>query len=112
MLVAIYGTGSGAILYGTGTGLIRYLYVISSFKDNIQKVFKRDNFVVKSFLIGESFSFLNVGYFYYLQMENSANGRSPMMVYQACMNPWDDHTLPMYMLLPLNQFFLVFLAVL
>ena len=99
MLVAIHGSSAGAILYGTGTALIRYLYVLSSFKDNIQKVFKRDHFVIKSILIGDSITFINAGSLY-LQMGNSAIERSPMMLYKACMHPWNDHTIHVYKLLP------------
>ena len=109
MLVAIHGSSAGAILYGTGTALIRYLYVLSSFKDNIQKVFKRDHFVIKSILIGDSITFINAGSLY-LQMGNSAIERSPMMLYKACMDPWNDHTINVYTILPWNHYFLVFLA--
>jgi hypothetical protein len=109
MLAAIYGSSAGAITYGTGTALIRYLYVISSFKDNIEKVMKRDHFVVKSILIGDSLNFLNAGSLY-LQMGTSEFGRSPMMVYQACMNPWNDHTIHVTKLHQWNHLILVILV--
>jgi hypothetical protein len=109
MLSAILGTAAGVILYSTGIVLIRYLYVISSFKDNIEKVIKRDHFVVHSILIGESINFLTVGSIY-LQMGDSEREKSPMMLYQACINPWNDHTIPVFNIFPWNHCCFVFLA--
>ena len=108
MLASINTVGNGVILYSSGTALIRYLYLRSSFEDNIQKVLKRDHFVMKSILIGESFNFLTFGSFYF-QMGSSEFGRSPLVLYQACMDPWKDHTFPVYKLMPWNQLFMVFL---
>jgi hypothetical protein len=36
--------------------------------------------------------------------------KSPMMLYHACLNPWNDLTIPVYEIMPLNQLFLVLLA--
>ena len=93
----------------SGTALIRYLYVRSSFEDNIQRVLKRDHFVIKSVLMGESVNFLTFGSFF-LQMGSSEFGRSPLVLYQACLDPGKDHTFPVYKLMPWNQLLLVLLT--
>jgi hypothetical protein len=109
MHFAILGPAAGVILYSTGIALVCYLYVLSSFKNNIEKVIKRDHFVVNSILVRESINFLSVGAFYF-QMGDTEMEKSPMMLYHACLNPWNDHTIPVYEIMPWNQYFLVFLA--
>ena len=109
MLAAINTGGFAVILYSSGTALIRYLYVRSSFEDNIQRVLKRDHFIIKSVLVGESVNFLTFASFFF-QMGSSEFGRSPLVLYQACLTPGKDHTFPVYKLMPWNHLLIVLLT--
>merc|ERR1719450_335730 len=61
LLSIICTLGVGTIIYGSGTSFIRYLYVRSSLISNIQETLKRDSFIIKSLIIGESLSMFNLG---------------------------------------------------
>ena len=101
MLTVIVTLGVGTIIYGSGTSFVRYLYVRTSLISNIQETLKRDSFIIKSLIIGESLSIFTLGSFYFQ--------RQPMILYEACLNPEGNFTLPLYKVLPLNQF-IIFLC--
>ena len=95
MLTVICTLGVGTIIYGSGTSFVRYLYVRTSLMSNIQETLKRDSFIIKSLIIGESLSIFTLGSFYFQ--------RQPMVLYEACLNPEGNFILPLYKVLPLNQ---------
>ena len=101
-MAVICTLGVGSIIYSSGTSFIRYLYVRSSLISNIQETLKRDSFILKSIIIGESLSFFNLGSFYFQHQ--------PMILYEACLDPGGNFTLPLYKVFPLNQF-LIFLCI-
>ena len=96
MLAVICTLAVGSIIYSSGTSFVRYLYVRSSLISNIQETLKRDSFIIKSLIIGESLSIFNLGSFYFL--------RQPMILNEACLNPGGNFTKPLYKVFPLNQF--------
>ena len=99
----------GSVIYSSGTSLIRYLYVRSSMVTKVQDILKRDSFVVKSIVIGECMSLFNWGSFYYQQVGYSGFQKSPMVLYQACLNPWSEFNFPLQKVMPLNHF-IIFLC--
>ena len=78
--------GVATIAYSAGTATIRYLYVRSSFETNIERVLKRDSFVFKSVIIGETLNALTL-LSHYLQPTSQNYGLSPLLIYQACTQP-------------------------
>jgi hypothetical protein len=100
----ICSLGVGSIVYSTGTSLIRYLYVRSSLVTNIQETLKRDSFVIKSIIIGESINCFNLGSFYF--------HHHTMVLYKACLNPWQNFNIPLHQVMPLNQLIILFCIVL
>ena len=106
MVAVINTVGVGQVIYNAGTALVRYLYVRSSFVVNIQEVLRRDSFIFKSMFIGECVNLFNLGSFYF-KRETSEFGRSPLVLYQACMNPGRDHTFQVYKLKPWNQLIMI-----
>ena len=79
----------------TPLGPICYLYFRSSLVANIQETLKRDSFVVKSIIIGESINYFNFGSFYF---QNDT-----MVLYTACMDPWKKFNNPIHRDFPLNH---------
>ena len=106
MLAVVNFIGVGPIFYSCGTAVVRYLYVRSSFEVNIQEVLKRDSFIFKSLFIGECVNLFNLGSFHF-QPDDSDFGRSPLVLYQACLNPGKDHTFEVYKLMPWNQLIMI-----
>ena len=110
MVAVVNFIGVGPIFYSCGTAVVRYLYVRSSFEVNIQEVLKRDSFIIKSIFIGECVNLFNLGSFYF-QPEDLEFGRSPLVLYQACLNPGKDHTFKVYKLMPWNQMIMIVLTI-
>ena len=65
---------------------------------------KRDSFVIKSIIIGESFNYFNLGSFYF--------HHHTMVLHEVCLDPWKKFNFPLHKLLPLNQLMLLFCIVL
>ena len=109
MLAAINTISVGSVIYSSGTALIRYLYVRSSMVTIVQDILKSNSFVVKSIVIGECISLFNWGSFYYQQVGYSTFQKSPMVLYQACLDPWHEFIFPLKKVMPLNHF-IIFLC--
>ena len=77
---------------------------------NTQEVLKRDCFVVKSIVIGECISLLNFGYYFCL-MGHTSKAEYPMVLYNACLDPWSQFHTSISKVMPLNQI-IVFLSTL
>ena len=110
MVVVIISIGTTSIIYSSGTALIRFLYIRSSLLMNTQEVLKRDSFVVKSIVIGECISLLNFGYYFCL-MGHTSKAEYPMVLYNACLDPWSQFHTSISKVMPLNQI-IVFLSTL
>ena len=71
---------------------------------NVQEVLKRDSFVIKSIIISESICIFNFVSFF-VHFNENAEG-SPLVLYQACLNPWKMFQFPFIKLMPVNQMIL------
>ena len=100
-VATICTVGAGTIIYNAGSSLIRFLYIRSSLAMNVQEVLKRDSFVIKSIIIGESLCVFNFISFFVHFKENSEG--SPWVLYRACLNPWRKFQFPLTKLTPVNQ---------
>ena len=100
MVSSLNCAGIATWVYSAGTSAIRYLYVRSSFETNIQRVFKRDHFILKSVVIGEMINLVTI-LSHFIQPESQFYGLSPMLLYQACTNPNGFYTFPPYTIYPL-----------
>ena len=84
--------------------MIRFLFIRSSLSMNIQAVLKRDSFLIKSILIGESICVFNFASFF-VHFKANAQG-SPWVLYHACLDPWSKFQFPFNKLMPVNQMIL------
>jgi hypothetical protein len=110
MLGAISIVGAGTNIYSSGTALVRYLYVRSSFEVHVQEALKRDSFILKSLFIGECINLFNIGSFFF-DTGSPEFGKSPQVLYQACLDPEGHHTFPMYNIKPWNQLIMGLLTI-
>ena len=104
-----------SLVYNASTCLIRFLYVRSSLQVNIQEVYRRNQFTLMFILIGEGINVFNlVSALYYrkIYLHNihinetlpaSSRPELPLILYKACLDPWDDFAIPFYLVMPLNQ---------
>ena len=90
----------GTIVYSAGTATVRYLYIRSSFEINIERVLKRDSFILQSVIIGEVLNFLTL-VSHYMQPTSSDYGLSPLILYHACIKPEGNHIFPPYIVFPI-----------
>ena len=107
MLAVIMISSVGVIFYSATTSVVRYLYVKSSTQLNIQKVLKKDSFIFKSIFIVECLNLINIGSAYFQSTDSEYGGRSPAVLYQACLDPAKEHTFELNKLYPLNHLLLV-----
>ena len=101
----------GSVIYSSGTSLVRYLYVRSSLRTEVQDILKRDSFIISSIVVGECINLFNWGSFYYQQIENHALEKSPLVLYHACLNPWGEFKVPLHTVMPLNHLIIIILFV-
>ena len=71
----------GSVIYSSGTSLVRYLYVRSSLRTEVQDILKRDSFIISSIVVGECINLFNWGSFYYQQLGNYVLEKSPLVLY-------------------------------
>ena len=107
MLTFLNGAQIGTLVYSCGTSLVRYLYVSSSLEVNIQKVMKRDTFLIKSIVIGECINFITLFINFLEPVPEKESGRSNQVLYRACLNPNKDHTFPLHKLMPWNHIIII-----
>ena len=100
MATSLDCAGLATIVYSAGTSTVRYLYIRSSFEINIERVLKRDSFILQSVVIGEGLNFLTL-VSHYMQPTSSDYGLSPLLLYHACIKPEGNYTFPPYTVFPL-----------
>ena len=71
----------GSIIYSSGSSLVRYLYVRSSLRTEVQNILKRDSFIISSIVVGECINLFNWGSFYYQQLGNYGLEKSPLVLH-------------------------------
>ena len=100
----------------------RYLYIKSSLQRDIQEVYKRDSFVINSICLGEMLNIFNLACYFTTGVSHlllnykihvfhkhgkSGAERSNLLLYQACIDPWNSNfSVPFYQVLPAPQFLL------
>ena len=98
---------TGTLVYSCGTAIVRYIYVRSSFQPQIQTTVKRDSFAYRSVFVGESINYLTLAVNYLQSPQQEKVGRSPLVLYKACLDPNKDHKhLPVHKLQPWNHLLL------
>ena len=97
-------TSSGAITYSTLTALVRYVYIRSSLVQEIQYIIKRDSFIVKSVVFGESLLVFHFGTFYWHLIRPEVP-MAPFVQYKACVDPWSQSVIPIWQVAPFSQIF-------
>ena len=97
----------GSVIYSSGTSLVRYLYVRSSLRTEVQDILKRDSFIISSIVVGECINLFNWGSFYYQQLGNYGLEKSPLVLYHACLNPWGEFKVPLHTVMPLNHLIII-----
>ena len=61
----------------------------------------------QSIMFVESINLFNYVSFYIIQMGKSCSDRSPLLLYQTCIDPWNrNYVRPLYMIMPINQLIL------
>ena len=60
MTAFLNGSGFACLMYNAFTALIRFLYVSSSLRKEVQDVYKRDEFILFFICLGESINIFNI----------------------------------------------------
>ena len=104
MVVSLTHTSVNSLFYSAATAIIRYIYIKTSLKANVQAALKRNAFMWKSILIVESLGCYNLFNFYVLQRGNRGTEKSPLLLYQTCLDPQKtSFSLPVVQVMPFNQ---------
>ena len=104
MVISLTHMSVNSLFYSAATAIIRYIYIKSSLKPNVQAATKRKAFMWKSIFIVESLGCYNLFNFYILQRGKSGKEKSSLLLYQTCLDPWkNSFVLPVVKVMPLNQ---------
>lgn len=104
MVVSLTHTSVNSLFYSAATAIIRYIYIKTSLKANVQAALKRNAFMWKSIFIVESLGCYNLFNFYVLQRGNRGTEKSPLLLYQTCLDPRKtSFSLPVVQVMPFNQ---------
>ena len=99
-----------SLFYSAAATIIRYIFIRTSLQPNIQEVLKRDAFVFKSMFIVESLGCYNLLTFFFIQKGKRGAEKSSILLYQSCLDPWNDSfSTPFFKVMSINLFF-VFVA--
>ena len=74
--------------YSTAASCIRYMYVRSSLQIDVQEVIKKNQFIYKSIFLVESLNVFNYVSVFYHQYGKTGGDKSPILLYQSCLDPW------------------------
>ena len=108
-------TKVASLLYNANTSLIRFLYVRSSLQADVQEVYSRNQFTLTFVAIGEGLNIINLtSCIYYRKVHTGILGflilfifrtksSLPLILYQACLDPWEVFSIPFYLVMPINQ---------
>ena len=100
-------TGITSLIYAGATVIIRYVYVSSSLKPNVQAVVKRNAFILKSNIIAQSLGCVILMDGFFFQLGKSGKERSPYLAYQTCLNPYTQNfTKIIFNIMPATQILL------
>ena len=100
-------TGITSLIYAAATVIVRYVYVSSSLKPNVQAVVKRNAFILKSNIIAQSLGCVILMDGFFFQLGKSGKERSPYLAYQTCLNPYTQNfTKIIFNIMPATQILL------
>ena len=100
-----------SLFYSAAATIIRYIFIRTSLQPNIQEVLKRDAFVFKSMFIVESLGCYNLLTFFFIQKGKSGAEKSSILLYQSCLDPWNDSfSTPFFKVMSINLFFVLVAA--
>ena len=89
MNVAIAVSEISSLMYGASSSFIRFLYVCSSLRSDVQNVYLRTHFTFTFISICESINVFNIFSVIYLRFENSeSRSKLPFILYNACLDPY------------------------
>ena len=83
-------TSLNSLSYSAATAIIRYSYIRSSLKSNIQAAIKRSAFVFKAIFVVEALGFFNLISFYLIQRGKSGSEKLASISYQTCLDPFQS----------------------
>ena len=125
MTGTIYVTVFASLMYTAFTALIRFLYVSSSLKKDVQDVYRKDKFIFLFICLGEGLSIFNI--VTYILQQNGKEGniylweknvdpnlwlgseRSGFLLYKACLDPFTEYSVPIFTVMTINQILLYIL---
>ena len=84
-------TGVTSLIYSAAGVIIRYLYVSSSLKPNIQAVLKRNAFILKATISVQFLGCVILSDEFILQWGKSGKERSTYLTYQTCLDPYTQN---------------------
>ena len=76
MMGMIYVTVFASLTYNAFTALIRFLYVSSSLKKDVQDVYKKDEFILLFICLGEGLNIFNI--VTYILQQSGKEGKSSL----------------------------------
>ena len=104
--VSIVITYCGGAVFSSLTAMLRYAYIRSSMVRDIQFILKRDSFLVKSVVIGESLLGINFAAMY-LHLVHPEVSRTEFVLYKACVDPWSYSSTNILKIFPVGQILLL-----
>ena len=111
MSVSTAHTTVTSLYYSAASTIIRYIFIRSSLKPNVQAALKRDAFVYKSMFIVETLAFYNLITFFLLQRGKKGPEKSFLLLYQSCLDPWQSSfSVPFFKVMPLNVLLVIIAA--
>ena len=100
-----------SLFYSAAATIIRYIFIRTSLQPDIQEVLKRDAFVFKSMFIVESMGCYNLLTFFFIQKGKRGAEKSSILLYQSCLDPWNDSfSTPFFKVMSINLFFVLVAA--
>ena len=78
-----------SLAYNASASLIRFLYVNSSLKRNVQEVYRRNQFTFTFMFICESINLIHIlSAILFRYRESDSMSKIPTIFYNACLNPY------------------------
>ena len=85
--------------------MLRYAYIRSSMVRDIQFILKRDSFLVKLVIFGESLLVIMFAAMYH-HLINPEVSRTEFILYKACVDPWSNFRTNIWHIFPVGQILL------